>query len=116
MPYIYQADLYCDDCGRHIRDTLDEQGKRPADAGDHSSFDSDEYPKYVANVGESDCPDHCGSHEHCLNARTLPSGQKIGVLLHTDLTTAGVEYVREAIEEGGEVAEFWAEEFSDYLD
>jgi len=111
MPYIYQADLYCDSCGEDIRKRLDEEGKTPENLNDEHTYDSDNYPKYVYEIGESDSPSHCGSHADCLEAETLPSRDKIGALLSTDLTTDGVLYVREAIEEGGEVAEFWNREF-----
>lgn len=114
MAYIYQADLWCDSCGRAICERLDKEGKTPDNPADERSYDSDDYPKYVGDPGESDCPDHCASLETCLEAETLPSGTKIGALLGTDLTSEGVEYVKEAIQRGGEVAEFWREQFAAY--
>lgn len=114
MAYIYCADLYCDSCGKDIMARLDKEGKTPENPDDERSFDSDDYPKYVGDPGESDSPSHCGSHADCLEAEVLPSGDKIGCLLSTELTQDGVEYVREAIKDGGEVAEFWANAFSDY--
>ena len=114
MAYIYQADIYCDDCGLDICDRLKKEGKSPENPDDEYSYDSDEYPKYVDDDGESDCPQHCGSHADCLNAEILPSGKKIGCLISTNLTSDGIEYVKQAIVEKGEVAEFWAEQFSDY--
>ena len=80
-----------------------------------TSYDSDEFPKFAADSGESDCPQHCGAGEDCLEAIELPSGRKVGALLSTDLTDDGVRYTQEAIAVGGEVAELWAEEFSHYL-
>ena len=112
MAFIYAADLWCDSCGREIRRQLRREGKAPADPRDEYSYDSDEYPKFAADSGEADCPQHCGSGGDCLEAVELPSGRKVGALLSTDLTEEGVHYVEEAISKGGEVAEFWAEAFA----
>ena len=66
----------------------------------------------------SDTPQHCASGEHCINAVTLSSGEKVGYLFG-ELTAVGVEYVKEAIaeaEEGlgsGEVTELWRQHFRD---
>jgi hypothetical protein len=115
MPYIYQADLWCDSCGKVIRKQLRREGKAPDHPGNESSYDSDDFPKYVANSGEADCPQHCGAGEECLEAIELPSGRKVGALLSTELTGDGARYVQEAVAEGGEVADLWAEEFAAYL-
>ena len=45
MSYIYQADVWCDDCGRAICKRLKRAGKAPADPDDEWTFDSDEYPE-----------------------------------------------------------------------
>jgi len=81
--YIYQADIYCEECGALIRQELDEQGACPADPTDESTFDSDEYPKgpYADGGGEADCPQHCAA---------------CGVFLENSLTSEGVAYVKEA--------------------
>ena len=50
-----------------------------------------------------------------IEAEVLPSGDKIGALLSTSLTADGADYVREAVAEGGEVAEFWRDAF-DWID
>jgi hypothetical protein len=114
MAYIYCADIYCDSCGEAIKEDLDQRGLTPADPSDEYTYDSDEYPKQVGDDGESDCPQHCGNHGECLEAIELDSGFKIGAPIG-ELTLDGVEYLREAIAEGGEVAEFWEEHYSDYL-
>lgn len=111
MPYIYLADLWCDSCGQAIRTRLRREGHAPANPADESSYESDEFPKFAGDPGEADWPQHCGAGDECLEAIELPSGRKIGALLSTELTGEGIRYVQEAIEEGGEVAEFWAEEF-----
>lgn len=113
--YIFQADCFCDDCGAEIKKRLDGEGKTPSDPENYRSFDSDDYPKYADDDDSSDSPQHCGSHEDCLNAEVLPSGRKIGCLISNNLTEAGVEYVKEKVAEGGEVADFWREQF-DWID
>ena len=114
MAYIYAADLWCDSCGESIRKQITEEGKAPSDPYKEWSYDSDEFPKHVGDNEESDGPTNCAAGEECLEAETLPSGRKIGKQLG-GLTRIGVEYLYNAIEEGGEVAEFWAEHYSDYL-
>jgi hypothetical protein len=115
MPFIYAADLWCDSCGRSIRKQLRREGHALADSHDETSYDSDEFPKFAADSGEADCPQHCGAGEDCLESIELPSGRKIGALLSTEMTGEGARYTQEAIAAGGEVAELWAEEFAAYL-
>ena len=98
---MYNADLFCSDCGALI--DVPKPSYEPP-------YDTDDYPAVVSE-GETDSPEHCGSGEDCVNAHVLPSGRKIGALLGCDLTSDGEDYVRQAIAEGGEVAEYWAEEF-----
>ena len=43
--YMFQAALYCEDCGERLRADLDKQGKTPADPEDERMYDSDNYPK-----------------------------------------------------------------------
>ncbi len=114
MPYIYCADIYCDSCGEAIKEDLSILDLAPPDPNDERTYDSDEYPKWIGDSEESDCPQHCGNHAKCLEAVELESGRKIGAPIG-ELTTQGVEYLREAVAEGGEVAEFWAYHFDDYL-
>lgn len=114
MAAIYQAEIWCDCCAELIRERLDEIGTGDIDTTDEASYDSDEYPKHADDDEEADSPQHCAAGEECVSAVELPSGQKIGCLIGTSLTSDGVEYVRQAVAEGGEVAGFWAEEFADY--
>jgi len=37
-------------------------------------------------------------------------------MLMGELTADGVDYIKEAIAEGGEVAELWADHYADYLE
>jgi len=118
VSYIYMADVWCDDCGRAICKRLKREGKAPANPADEWSFDSDEYPKRAGDDEESDTPQHCAAGEHCVNAVTLPSGGKVG-LLFGELTRDGVEYVKEAIAESQEglgskeVVDLWRQHYAD---
>ena len=117
--YIYQADIYCEDCGRALCRTL--PFPAGADRDREETWDSDDYPKgpYPDGGGESDCPQHCGASEECLNAITVRSrGEryKIGVPLENPLTTDGVEYVREALAQpDGLCRRLWARLYREEL-
>jgi len=97
--YMFQADLYCEDCGRDIQAKLRKEGKAPEDEDDEESFDSDDFPKgpYGEGGGEADGPHHCGSNEGCLNAIKLPCGSKIGAWLGNPLTNDGIEWLSNTI-------------------
>ena len=116
--YIYQADLWCNDCGKAICRKLKRAGKAPADPDDEWSFDSDDYPKRTDDNEESDGPQHCAAGKRCLNAITLPSGRKIGALFG-ELTPDGLAYVKDAIVEAKEgqgdreVTDLWQQHFHD---
>jgi hypothetical protein len=115
--YIFQADIFCADCGRAIRKQIKADGFAPENPRDENTYDSDEYPKgpFSEGGGAADCPNHCGAGADCLNAITLADGHKIGAWLENDLTSEGAAYVREAVAEGGDVAELWALWYSDEL-
>ena len=88
--YIYNADIYCEDCGADLRAELRSKVKRD------DRDDSDSWPQgpFADGGGEADCPRHCG---HC------------GCFLENPLTTHGVEYVREAVTSAkGECWEEWS--------
>ncbi len=78
--YIFQADIYCRDCGESLR----RENPLPpgADLDDESTFDSDAYPKgpYGDGGGEADCPQHCGA---------------CNLFLDNPLTGDGETYVRD---------------------
>jgi len=112
--YIYDADVYCKECGEAICQEINDAGNAPADIDDQTSYDSGEYPKLCSDIGESDCPQHCGCGEDCLNAYEVADDWKIGVWLENDLTTDGVEYVREACQESNPVTEYWRTIFDAY--
>lgn len=108
--YIYMADCYCDGCMEKWKE--EHAAHKPEDADDETTYDSDEWPKGPFSQEESDTPQHCGNGEDCVNAITLKDGTKIGAMLDSELTHAGVEYVKEEHAEGPtEVTELWIEHF-----
>lgn len=115
--YIYQADIFCEACGEAIREEIIQEKLAPPDPSDEASYDSDEFPKgpFPDGGGEADSPQHCGAGEECLDAIELSDGHKVGAWLENALTTDGIEYVKEAIQGGGEVAELWADFYSEDL-
>jgi len=84
--YMYQADLYCDDCGKAIREKLTREGKAPADPDNEHSYDSGKFPKgpYPDGGGEADSPCHCAN---------------CSIFLENPLTHEGCEYVADLIVE-----------------
>lgn len=94
--FMFQAAIYCEDCGKRLRADLDKQGKTPADPDDEASYDSDNYPKECL-AGESDTVSFCDSSERCEGAITLESGHKIGCWLEEDLTGEGVKSLQESL-------------------
>lgn len=84
MGSIYQADMWCDECTKGIKEDHAKGGFVPADPDDQHTYDSDQYPKDCDVTCESDCPQHCaGCH----------------VFLENDLTCDGADYVREAVKD-----------------
>lgn len=75
--YIFQADIYCEDCAAHLK--LDRREYEGAE-------DSDAYPQgpYGEGGGEADTPQHCGG---------------CGTFLDNPLTGDGETYVRDAFSE-----------------
>lgn len=119
MAYVYQADLWCDDCGRAIAADLD--AKEIEDTGE-----TDVYPQYaIDGGGESDSPQHCGAGEGCINAIVLRQKSpmtgrrqtyRIGAWLENDLTSDGVEYVRGAVKDKrGLCRRLWRQYYRDVL-
>lgn len=83
MGAIYQADVWCDDCARHICAKIADANEAPANPDDERSFDSDDYPKlYDEENEESDSPQHCAG---------------CGVFMENPLTSEGADYVKETV-------------------
>lgn len=87
--YIYQADIYCADCGAEIaRDT---PVPAHADLDNESTWDSGDYPKGPFEVGEADHPQNCG---------------QCGLFLENPLTDEGALWLEREVERY-EPAESW---------
>lgn len=87
--YIFQAALLCEGCGEATRNQLRESTIQLHPGfveSDEYTYDSDYFPKgpYGDGGGEADSPQHC---DHCQ------------VFLGNSLTTDGVAYVREQLNE-----------------
>lgn len=100
--YAYHAELWCDDCGRLIKDDCEL-------AGQEDSGDTNDYPQYSDEErSETDCPNHCANMEDCRDAIELADGSKIGVLLEEQLTSEGRTYVlEEHARKPSEITELW---------
>ena len=97
--YIFNADIYCEDCGVDIIDECRERGID--DNGDSNTYPQGPYPH---GGGEADAPQHCGSCR---------------VFLENPLTGDGDDYVLSAIADDPDcenaVTQQWRE-FYDYLE
>jgi hypothetical protein len=111
MAAIYQADIWCDDCADSIRDRIwldsrwgatypsRKSWEKAIGFDDERMYDSDDYPKYVDDDEECDCPQHCASQVDCINAEEFADGDKVGYFFGNSLTEEGAEYVKEAVRE-----------------
>ena len=80
--WVYQADIYCDECGPTI---CREHGLDPGNLPEGDSNDIPQGP-YLDGCGEADQPQHCG---HCQ------------VFLRNPLTNDGYRYVMEKLTDIG---------------
>ena len=127
--FFYNADIYCEDCGEDIKQQIRNEAKAAGkllkeylDVDALCDADTDTWPQLALDGGgESDSPQHCGSHECCLNATLLKSGNKVGMFLENSLISDGNEYVKEQAlndikskGEVGEVVQMWLD-YYDYI-
>lgn len=111
MAYIYQADVWCDACGNHIKAELEREGKVPEDIEDESSFDSGEYPKrYDAESEESDGPENCADGK----CGGFANGQSYGTFLQNRLTAEGYRYLKGMLDNHGATLPEFAKEWVDF--
>jgi hypothetical protein len=87
MAYAYKAANWCDECGDKLKDDID------SGTGKQDTGDTNDYPQYGPDDGESDSPNHCNAGEECLNALELDNGTKVGAIV-SGLTDEGAYYVR----------------------
>lgn len=83
--YTYQAEYVCKKCGEQIKENLAENGEKPDNPDNLSSYDSMDFPKpaMISQV-EVDSPEHCS---------------KCGELIEFKLTPSGVDYIIELVVE-----------------
>jgi hypothetical protein len=106
MPYVYQADVWCDSCGECIKAELAQAGQAPEDPEDESSFDSDEYPKhYDSENEESDTPENCADG-NCAGG--------YGTFLRSQLTAEGYKYLKNMLDGHGATLPDYAREWADF--
>ena len=111
MAYIYQADVWCDACGDHIKAELGRENKAPEDTEDESSFDSDEYPKhYDAENEESDGPENCADGK----CGGFANGHAYGTFLKNQLTQEGYRYLKGMLDGHGATLPEFAKEWADF--
>lgn len=115
LAYVYAAALYCAPCGLDVRRRLEREGKapKPSEVLDERSYDSGHYPKgpVPRGGGESDSPELCASGAECLRALELEDGRH-GAWLGNDLTSEGMEWLREALlERPTPLVLFWARSY-----
>lgn len=81
--FIYQADIYCEDCGEAIKAEIVQAHRHTLSEDNMLKDDSDAWPQgpYSEGGGEADCPQHCG---------------RCGTFLDNPLTGEGETYVRDA--------------------
>ena len=106
--YIYQSELWCEDCASEIQRMID----MSEEEGSQLVHDSDDCPDgpYPDGGGEADCPQHCAAGEECDNALELSDGRKVGAWLENPLTEEGRDYVRDKLTHNPtEVSRFWGE-------
>lgn len=117
MPYVYQADVWCDDCGKKIMSQIAMENPKavPEDVDDESSYDSGEWPKeYDPEAESSDSPQNCADGEcggqYWVGYKLLSYGKFLGGML----TAEGYKNLKEMLDEyrPGAIPEYakeWAE-------
>src|SRR5215472_11695183 len=125
--YVYNAELWCDECGESLSGRLTAEGVE--DTGD-----SDKFPQSGLE-GESDGPNHCAAGNGCIAALDLTQyglsvdddlhgaeTARIGAWLDESLTDYGVEYLQELLDESNGATpyqlalhRFWREAYASCL-
>jgi hypothetical protein len=79
--FMYQAELFCRECGEHLRATVSP-----------ISEDSDSYPQgpYPDGGGEADAPQHCGDCHEFLKNPLTPDGVAYVRRKLTEYATTGI--------------------------
>jgi len=105
--YVFQAALYCAECGEALARDLHQRGVE-------DSGDSDDFPQgpFADGGGEADSPQHCDSGPQCLAAKSI-GGRRVGAFLENPLTSDGEAYVSKSLEDtpGSPLVQFWAHHY-----
>lgn len=128
MVTIYNADTWCDSCGRKIAESL-EKPSYP------KPWDSDDYPSIGHPEEATDSPQHCASGVTCLNRIDLrewgfrnddpcygAEAAFVGDLLGEELTKEGAQYLNEMLNEEpktpyqGALRNLWKMAFAEYVE
>jgi len=128
MVTIYNADIWCDDCGQVLAAEAEAEGRT-------ESGDSDDYPSIGHLEEETDSPQHCAACENCENAIDLcmwglketdeligAEHRYIGDICGDELTPDGARYLKEMLAEPCRTPyqealhNLWREHFSQYLE
>lgn len=117
MAYTYQAENWCDECGKKIMSqiALENPERVPEDPEDETTFDSNDYPKWFdAEEEKCDGPSNCGDGEcggqYWLGGRFLD----YGTFLKNPLTSRGYQNVQEMLNEWGKDLPPFAKEWADF--
>lgn len=119
MPFTYQADVLCDDCGRRVIAELELTGQVPANPSDESSFDSDVYPKsYSPDSEQADSPQNCATgecggwymHTDGVSTRIIYYGR----FLENGLTEDGYKSLKAMLDDHGATLPKFAQEWADF--
>jgi hypothetical protein len=113
--YIYQADLYCEDCGKKIRQDLLEDGTfhptlgklKDANIHDETTYDSDDFPKgpYPDGGGEADTIQCCAGCSCLLENPLTDDGLSASALMLLDNWDRSDRHINK---------EFWREVYACY--
>lgn len=105
--YVFQAALYCRDCGEALVRDLRDRGAE--DTGDSDDFPQGPYPD---GGGEADTPQHCDNGTQCVAAEII-GGRRVGAFLENPLTSDAEAYVRQSLADtpGSPLVRFWVEHY-----
>lgn len=121
--YIYQADIYCDSCGRKLR--AENPNSYTPNTPEHM-YDSDEYPKGPYPEEATDSVQHCALGANCEEAENLNDGSLVGAIINTELTEEGVRNLEDFLRRVSTnpeyrdeyrlaLAQLYLERFADYV-
>jgi hypothetical protein len=115
MPYIYQADVWCDECTRQIKADIERchPEQVPEDKSDDSTWDSDEWPKEFDDEQATDGPVNCAAGYKCgVWWVGLEEQRGYGLFINTPLTAEGYRYLKKMLNTHGKRLPDYAKEWA----